>query len=75
MCQELPFPFTLLPAVPRCACGEPMDHEDERTAGKCWACLAEEAGFSMPAPRPLLPRLTAHQIDALCGVTHRRKSA
>ena len=75
MCQELPTRFSLIPGVPPCACGEFLETEAERDAGACFQCQAEEAGMAWPAPRPQLQRLTAHQIDVLCGVTHRRKTA
>jgi hypothetical protein len=57
-----------------CSCGENLDHEGEIEAGKCWNCAAEEAGFVMPQPE--IPRLlTRAEIEAACGVTHRRKTA
>ena len=60
--------------IPRCSCGEPLDHEAEQDAGQCFCCQADEAGFSMPEPQSET-HLTPEQIDQLCGVTHRRKAS
>jgi len=60
--------------IPTCSCGEPLDHEAEQDAGLCFNCQAEEAGFTMPEPR-VEHLLTRAQIEALCGVTHRRKAS
>ena len=66
---------TWAPIIPAtCACGEPLDHEEERDAGCCWNCLAEAAGHEMPEPKTET-LLTRAQIEDLCGVTHRRKAS
>lgn len=59
--------------IPPCACGEPLDHEAEQDAGKCFNCQAEDAGFGMPEPR-IEHLWTSAEIDAFCGVSHRRRA-
>ena len=63
-----------LSTIPSCACGEPLDHEDEQEAGQCWNCQAEAAGFIWPEPR-VTRLLTRAQVDEICGVSHRRRAS
>jgi hypothetical protein len=71
MCNEFPYPFE----QPRCEeCGSILDMEMESDGVLCVDCLAEAANFQMP-DSPSIHLFTAHQIDVLCGVTHRRKTA
>lgn len=69
MCE----PIDLNP-IPRCSCGEPLDHEAEQDAGECFNCQAEAAGIEMPEPRETVA-LIYSQLDAFLGVTHRRKAS
>jgi hypothetical protein len=72
MCDPLDLNTT--PICPGCH-KEHLDHEDEQDAGLCWNCQSEESGAEMPEDPQPETLLTSAQLDQLCGVTHRRKSA
>jgi hypothetical protein len=65
---------TIIPR--RCEeCGAVLDMEMELDGVLCLDCIAEAAGgLDVPDTTPT-PLFTAAELDAMCGVSHRRKAS
>ena len=56
------------------SCGEPLTLECEENGKPCMDCVADAAKVEFP--EPFISRLqTRAEIDAMCGVTHRRRAS